>query len=146
VKRFIIDLQQMTVTNHTLLDLWPLFAELPRINDNLRGLKYCIVYMIRAIKKDTKVSGTGIFKLNVCNGEKIQWSQEGQWASEPVFIPNPNSNNEDDGILLTAVLDDDLGQTYLLILDASTMKEVAKTEPSIHMPFGTHGIFNDIKV
>jgi carotenoid cleavage dioxygenase-like enzyme len=40
--------------------------------------------------------------------------------SEPSFVPRPGSTDEDDGVVLSTVLGNEEGTSYLLILDAKT--------------------------
>ena len=69
------------------------------------------------------------------------WSSHGHTPSEPIFIPNPNNNTgaEDDGVLLTVVLDGYKARSYLLCLDARDLKEVARAEMNSVVGLGFHG-------
>ncbi len=58
--------------------------------------------------------------------------------TEPVFVENPNPTSEDDGVLLVMCLADE--SDYLSILDAKTMKEIAKASlPSDLVPVESRG-------
>jgi carotenoid cleavage dioxygenase-like enzyme len=48
---------------------------------------------------------------------------------------------DDDGAILSVVLDTRRGASFLLILDASTFREVARAEAPRHIPFGFHGSY-----
>ncbi len=48
---------------------------------------------------------------------------------------------EDDGVLLSVVLDADAGTSFLLVLDARDLSELARAEAPHHIPFGFHGQF-----
>ena len=50
-----------------------------------------------------------ILKLDVSNGAVKQWSKSDCSPSEPVFVPHPEAQNEDDGQFIVLLL-------YLLIL------------------------------
>lgn len=69
------------------------------------------------------------------------WEQHGQTPGEAVFVPDPKGQEEDDGVLLSVVLDGLKGKSYLLVLDAKTMLEVARAEMEVPMPLGFHGTF-----
>ena len=57
-------------------------------------------------------------------------------------MPAPGAQAEDDGVLLSAVLDGDSGGSYLLVLDATNMETLATAEvKGPHIPFGFHGDF-----
>jgi torulene dioxygenase len=50
-------------------------------------------------------------------------------------------SKEDEGILLSVVLDGETETSYLLVLNAQTMKEVARTVLAQPIGFGFHGNF-----
>ena len=60
--------------------------------------------------------------------------------NEPVFVPDPQGQNEDDGVILTDVIYTDDNSTYLVVLNASTMEEIGRAGPTPHIvPHGFHG-------
>lgn len=67
------------------------------------------------------------------------WTTQAHTPGEPLFIPNPEGTEEDDGILLCVVLDGRKKKSYMLALDARNMKEVARAEMEGVMSFGFHG-------
>jgi beta,beta-carotene 9',10'-dioxygenase len=67
------------------------------------------------------------------------WYEEGCYPGEPVFVSGPEAANEDDGVILSVVLDAKKALSFLLILDASNFRELARAEVSHHIPFGFHG-------
>lgn len=75
------------------------------------------------------------------NGSGQVWREEGCVPGEPVFVPRPGGTEEDDGVVLTVVLDPTLLRSKLVILDAGTMKEVARAEMKTAFPMGFHGAF-----
>jgi carotenoid cleavage dioxygenase-like enzyme len=67
---------------------------------------------------------------------------------EPIFVPRHDTQGlrgEDDGVLLSVVLDVSRKTSYLLLLDARDMKEISKAElgNNIVVPMGFHGNFQD---
>ena len=48
---------------------------------------------------------------------------------------------EDDGVVLSVVLDADRGSSSLLVLDADDLSELARAEVPHHIPFSFHGQF-----
>jgi beta,beta-carotene 9',10'-dioxygenase len=54
-------------------------------------------------------------------------------------VATPGAADEDDGVILSVVLDANKAASFLLILDASTFRELARAEVSHHIPFGFHG-------
>lgn len=71
------------------------------------------------------------------------WSDEDCYPSEPVFVPIPgNDNDEDDGVLLSVIFEGQKVKSYLVVLDAKTLLEKARVDlpQVIPLSFG-HGSF-----
>jgi carotenoid cleavage dioxygenase-like enzyme len=81
-------------------------------------------------------------KLDVERGEMTHWREDGSYPGEPVFVRRPGSDprREDDGILLSVVFDGRRRTSYLLVLDARDLGELARAAVPHHIPFGFHGI------
>lgn len=58
--------------------------------------------------------------------DRREWSEPGCFPSPPVLIPRPGDLREDQGIIMTTVLDTMRKRSFLLLLEAETMKEVAR--------------------
>ncbi|KAI6119973.1 carotenoid oxygenase [Pisolithus croceorrhizus] len=56
------------------------------------------------------------------------FSVHGHSPGEAIFVPNPNGAAEDDGVLPSVVLDGCAEKSYLLVLDAKTMKEAVRAD------------------
>ena len=123
------------VTRKTLA---PAPLELPRIN-----------YETHAGKPYRFVWGTGIevrgdfldsiVRIDTETGEVSRWHEAGLYPGEPVFVPAPSARAENDGVLLSVVLDAASGGSFLLVLDAATLKEKARAETPHAIPFHFHG-------
>ncbi len=134
--RFRLGLDSGQLASQTLCDR---DLELPRINYgacNERPYRY--------------VWGTGtgargwleeIVKADTEEGTTISWSEAGCYAGEPVFVAAPGAASEDAGVLLSVVLDERLQRSFLLVLDAVHLNELARAEVPHHIPFGFHGQF-----
>ena len=62
------------------------------------------------------------------------WAGPGCYPGEPVFVARPDAREEDDGVLLSVVLDASTERSFLLILDASDLGEIARAEAPHHIP------------
>jgi beta,beta-carotene 9',10'-dioxygenase len=82
-----------------------------------------------------------IVKADLERGETASWSEPGCFAGEPVFVAAPGGGGEDEGVLLSVVLDSERGGSFLLVLDAQSLDELARAEAPHHIPFGFHGQF-----
>ena len=58
-----------------------------------------------------------------------------------MFVAAPDAEDEDEGVLLSVVFDGRNGNSFLLVLDAASLEEVARAEVPHHIPFGFHGQF-----
>jgi carotenoid cleavage dioxygenase-like enzyme len=112
--------------------------EFPRINYRCRaGRRYRYVY-----GAGNEVQGNfidNLVKLDLERNATSAWYEEGCYPGEPVFVATPEAANEDDGVILSVVLDVNKAASFLLILDASRFRELARAEVSHHIPFGFHG-------
>jgi carotenoid cleavage dioxygenase-like enzyme len=114
--------------------------ELPRFDYGRRaGRRYRYVY-----GASNEVPGDfidSLVKLDVERGTASTWREEGCYPGEPVFVAGPQASHEDDGVILSVVLDSRKARSFLLILDATTFSERARAHGPHHIPFGFHGNF-----
>ena len=82
-----------------------------------------------------------IVKADVIERTATTWREDGCYPGEPVFVAAPNADAEDEGVLLSIVLDARKGNSFLLVLDAASLDELARAEVPHHIPFGFHGQF-----
>jgi beta,beta-carotene 9',10'-dioxygenase len=124
-----------TVAREHLSDLG---IELPRFDYRRRaGRRYRYAYGV-----GNEVTGNfldSLVKLDLDRATAKSWHEEDCYPGEPVFVEAPRMANEDDGVILSVVLDARAATSYLLILDASTFVELARAEVPHHIPFGFHG-------
>jgi beta,beta-carotene 9',10'-dioxygenase len=110
--------------------------ELPRIDYgrvNGRPYRYAWGSGARAEFFDT------IVKIDVTTGATLTWGEG--YPGEPVFVGRPGRSEEDDGVLLTVVLEPERGASSMVVLDAATLAELARARVPHHVPFGFHGQF-----
>ena len=81
-----------------------------------------------------------IVKADLVQRRATVWAQDGSSPGEPVFVAAPDAEAEDEGVLLSVVLGDD-GNSFLLVLDAQSLEELARASVPHHVPFGFHGMF-----
>jgi beta,beta-carotene 9',10'-dioxygenase len=82
---------------------------------------------------------SSLVKIDLKTGESLEWYKDDHFASEPNFIPTPGASNEDDGVLISTVLGGPYNHSYLLVLNATTMEELAKADTPHFLPFPSHG-------
>ncbi|XP_036934388.1 beta,beta-carotene 15,15'-dioxygenase [Acanthopagrus latus] len=111
--------------------------ELPRINYDFNGKKHRFVYGSGV--EDSALSQM-VAKLDTETKERVYWSEENCWPSEPVFIPRPNGESEDDGVVLATVVNP--GKPgFIVVLDGRTFKEVGRAYINAELQNGVHGFF-----
>lgn len=103
-------------------------CETPRIHYDVHNAKpYRYFY---AISSDVDAENPGmVIKVDTKTGETRTWCEPNCYPSEPIFVPAPNAKDEDDGVLLSALVwGGEVTHTVaVLILDAKTMQELART-------------------
>jgi len=110
--------------------------DFPILNPSYFGQNYRFVYgwsevdywNNTLIKKDLQDS----------TGDKT-WAAPSNYPGEPFFVSNPGGLSEDDGILITIVFDGILKQSYLLLLDGITFKEINRAYLPHVVPYSFHG-------
>ena len=80
-----------------------------------------------------------LLKIVTETGHVTMWRGPCCYPGEPVFVPTPYATAEDDGIILSVVLDSAKGLSFLLVLDAATLTERARAEIPHPIPFHFHG-------
>lgn len=114
-----------------------LSPELPTLNPKIVTQKHRYVYAVTFRGESTLTDG--IMKLD-CDTQQVQlWACHGQSPGEPIFVANPDGTSEDDGVLLSVVLDGMHGKSYLLCLDARNLSELGRANVDGAIGFGFHG-------
>ena len=112
--------------------------ELPTLNPLYITKPHRYVYGVTDRGSSTFFDGLG--KFDCKTQTTIFWQQHAQTAGEPIFVRNPQgTGDEDDGVLLSAVLDGYKGKSYLLCLNAKDMTELGRAHLDSVIGFGFHG-------
>ncbi|KAK2708455.1 hypothetical protein QYM36_014159, partial [Artemia franciscana] len=85
-----------------------------------------------------------VIKFDLQKKEVQTFSEEGKSVSEPVFVVRPNSVDEDDGVVLFSILDDEHPQKVsLVLLDGKSFKELGRADFDANgtVPNDFHGLF-----
>ena len=86
-------------------------------------------------------SRTALVKKNACDAsnDRVLYI-ENHYATEMYFIADPEGTAEDDGVLVTLVFDGHREQSYLLLLDAKSFKEIDRAYLPYNIPLSSHGM------
>jgi carotenoid cleavage dioxygenase-like enzyme len=116
--------------------------ELPCIDyGRYNGQPYQLVYGVNLHRDRPQSFYNQLVKVAVQTGDTLRWYEEDCFPGEPVFVRAPAAAAEDDGVILSVVLDGKTNTSFLLVLDAATFTELARAEVAHHIPFGFHGQF-----
>lgn len=112
--------------------------ELPTLNWSVYTKEHRYVYGVLDTGRSTLADS--LVKVDLADHSVKKWSEHGQTAGEAIFIADPESTEEDGGILLTVVLDGISGKSYLLVLDAKDLTELGRANANGAIGFGFHGL------
>jgi beta,beta-carotene 9',10'-dioxygenase len=113
--------------------------EFPQINySQVGGQPYLFAFGAGSLGGDLHDC---IVKVDTTTGQTILWTAPSVYPGEPVFVQDPEATTEDAGILLSVVLDAKTATSFLLILDASTLTELARATAPHVITLGFHGGF-----
>ena len=140
LRRYRVPLQGGRVRSELLSEVC---MELPRFDYpryNMRA-EYRFVYA-SSIRPEAR-SGfyNQLVKADIQTGQSWTWFESGCYPGEPVFVGAPERRAEDEGAILSVVLDAGRGESFLLVLDAGSFAERARARIPHPVLFGYHGEF-----
>lgn len=136
--RFSISMVQDKIESATLLGEK---VEFPRINDNYIAHLHRYVYAVNPSPVFQAQDLRPLYKIDTQTHEKILWQMPGVQPGEPVFIAKPGATEEDDGVVVTIVLDANQQKAFLLMLDGKSFREIARIYTPEAIPVGLHAQF-----
>lgn len=121
-------------------------CEFAVLHPDLVGREARFVWMAAAARERGSAPQQLIEKLDLHSRERRFWTAGARcFVGEPVMVPRPGGPGEaappaeDDGWVLAVVWNAGRGGSDLVILDASTLAEVALLELPVGVPHGLHG-------
>jgi beta-carotene 15,15'-monooxygenase len=82
-----------------------------------------------------------IVKVDVETGTAESFAAADWRLSEPIFVPRPDREREDDGVLLVVALSPAAERSLLVVVDAESMTELARAPLPHALPYDFHGRF-----
>ncbi len=115
-------------------------CEFAMVNPLKQGVQAQFSWMAIAGKEEGYAPLQGIKKINLLTLEECIWSAGPLgFVSEPLMVPRPNSQVEDDGWILVLVWNGERCGTDLVILKANNLDEESIVPLPISIPHGLHG-------
>lgn len=119
----------------------PHCGELPTINPAYATKRTRYVYGVAARGFSSVLDS--LVKTDMNTGDVVFWNgPHGHTPGEAIFVARPGATEEDDGVLLVVVLDGHARSSYLLCLDARTMREAGRADVPVAIGIGFHGAHN----
>ena len=119
--------------------------EMPRINPAYQMRQYRYVYgwnYFGEYGSGAQPMAEQLIKIDMETGNSLIWKDKrNMFPSEPIFIARPDAITEDDGVVLSIVLDT-TAQTpvsFMLILSAADFQEIARAYLPAALPYTFHG-------
>jgi all-trans-8'-apo-beta-carotenal 15,15'-oxygenase len=135
--RFTLNLETATV-DKKLVE--PRCCEFPFAHPQKVGQPYRYLFMGTAHQPRGNAPLQAILKYDWETQNRLVWSAAPEgFISEPIFVPKPNSDAEDEGWVLTLVYNATKHCSELVILEGKTLEETARLELKYHIPYGLHG-------
>jgi carotenoid cleavage dioxygenase-like enzyme len=141
VERIRINLNKNTISGETLFKEPFEFARLNYRRNNGNCYRYAYGAS-QTVQPDSDRDFLNLLtKLDTETLTSKTWSSEGCYPGEPVFVARQSAADEDDGIVLSVILNTISSSSFLLCLDGKTFQELARAELPHPLSFGLHGIF-----
>ncbi|KAK5628726.1 hypothetical protein RRF57_004441 [Xylaria bambusicola] len=122
----------------------PHAGELPTINPDYSTKRYRYVYSLA--NRGYSTLHDIIVKTDLTTRQTLCWrGPKGHTPGEAIFVPRPKQSgdgdgDEDDGVLLSIILDGFNKTSYLVCLDAKTMQELGRAICDWAIGHGFHGL------
>ncbi|NJO78003.1 MAG: Apocarotenoid-15,15'-oxygenase [Cyanobacteria bacterium RM1_2_2] len=138
--RFKFDLKTQSVEQQLIE---PRCCEFPVTHPDKVGQPYRYVYLGAAHDQTGNAPLQGVIKVDLATGDRQLWSAAPRgFAGEPIFVPRPGGQSEDEGWLLLLTFNGETERSELVILNAQDLSQpVAKLRLKHHVPYGLHGSF-----
>ena len=139
LRRYRIGLDEAIAT-YEVLTTEPI--ELPRINyQRCSTHHYQFAYGVGSGQPANFIDQ--LVKVNVENGTTQIWRSPDCYPGEPVFVAAPNALLEDEGVVLSVVLNVQTQNSFLLVLEGQSWNELARVQLPYHLTFDFHGQYFD---
>jgi len=106
------------------------------INPKYTSKYYRYIYACGAVRPCNFPNS--LTKIDLEEKTAKNWYHPGGIPTEPFFVPRPGATEEDDGVVISLVSDDN-GGGFVLVLNGSDFTELARAHLPYGLPYGLHG-------
>ncbi|MFM8431500.1 MAG: carotenoid oxygenase family protein [Bacteroidota bacterium] len=140
IRRYRVGLKTKKVTSEVRSEAC---IELPRIDYDRYNMSadYRHVYGVSVHPSMRKGFYNAIVKINPEKGSSHYWHEAGTHPGEPYFLRAPKAKTDEDGVLLSIVLNPVRRDSFLLVLRAEDMTELARVPVPEPILYGFHTEF-----
>jgi len=124
-------------------EISPTGIELPNIDYSRLNTSPHLRYVYGISVRSDRGFYDQLVKIDIETRTTVVWHEADCYPGEGVFVGRPERVAEDDGVLLSVVLDAVRGTSFLLVLDAASFAEIARAELPHPVLMGYHGQFYD---
>jgi len=126
-------------------DLQPLF-DFPTFNPLYKGHPSSRWWYATAPFNSTALWMNSVIKGDNEKREVVAfWKEEGVYTTEANFIPRPGATREDDGVLFSVMYDSNEDSSIVVLLNATTMALIGRSDLGMVIPYHSHGVLCDAK-
>ena len=137
--RFEMDLTTDRVRSHCIESRC---CEFPSLHPNAVGHEHRYLYIGAARSPQGNAPLQAVLKLDLQTGDRALFDLGARvFGGEPLFVPNPQATQEDDGWVLLLAYNAERHASDLIILAAQDLSLVARLKLKHHVPYGLHGSF-----
>jgi len=121
-------------------------CEFPSVHPEIAGKRWRYAYLMASDSPQKPIPFQEIVKFDREGLRRQVWSARAEFSilGEPVFVPRPGPDREeDDGWVITQLYDCKRHETQFVVLDARDLAHgpVARAKLAHHTPYGFHGTF-----
>ncbi|MFC6904365.1 carotenoid oxygenase family protein [Halalkalicoccus tibetensis] len=136
LRRYRIDLEAGEAEGRTLFEEDIEFPTTNYAEANLHPYRFCY-----GVGSEAGSFNDRLHKVDVEHGTNEEWREAELHPGEPLFVPRPDAEEEDDGVLISVALDVEEERSCVLVLDAAGFEEIARAYLPHALPFDFHGTF-----
>lgn len=141
--RFQVNLKEQKVDKE-MIDPW--CVEFPVIHPEKVGRDYRYLYIGATHNPEINAPLQGLLKLDLLTKERQFYSFAPKgFSGEPIFVPKPNAQKEDEGYVLVLSYNSASHSSDLAIFDAQNINQgaIATLKLNQHIPYGLHGSWSE---